>query len=182
MGGWFTTKKLSGGGSLIDIGVHVLDLALWFMDYPDPIDVRSSWGSRFGSRGRGGAVNSWRANYHDGVFDVDDYAMGFLNFGAGRSMMLQVSWASHIEKDDSGVELWGTEGGAKLSPLQVFTTDGDGHLNTTPAFPNVYPFDVSTAHFVNVIKGREPLACPPEEALQTIQVIERIYGAPDSHA
>jgi predicted dehydrogenase len=181
LGGWFTNKRLSGGGALIDIGVHVLDLGLWFLGYPTPLRVSASYGSRFGARGKGGGRSSHRVNNPDGLFDVDDYTMAHLSFGGGRSMMLQASWASHSARDEVGIEIWGTEAGARLYPLEIFSEDGEALVDSRPQLPDVYPFELSTAHFVDVIKGRDQLICPPEEALKTIEVIESIYAADDSH-
>jgi predicted dehydrogenase len=76
LGGWFTRKEMSGGGALIDIGVHVLDLAMWFLGYPDVKSLSSSWGSRFGAKGLGAMDGVWRAQDKGGTFDVEDYAMG----------------------------------------------------------------------------------------------------------
>ena len=50
MGGWFTTKEKSGGGGLIDIGVHLLDLTMWLMKKPEPVSVSASTYMKFGHK------------------------------------------------------------------------------------------------------------------------------------
>ena len=175
LGSWFTRKKMSGGGAMIDIGVHALDLALWMMGYPEPTGVSGSWGSRFGVHGIGGKL----AATGEKIFDVDDYAVGHVRFGGGRSLVVQATWVTHVEKDEMGVELWGTKGGAIFSPLRLFSSDNRVHRNITPKLPEStekYPeFRKEIAEFLDCIgTGKKPV-CSSDEGLKTVSIIEQIY-------
>ena len=177
LGGWFTTKKLSGGGALIDIGVHVLDLALWFMGFPEPTDVCASVGAKFGNRRRGTIDGDlWPAS-GEGTFDVDDFAFAHVNFGRECSLSLETSWAGHIKHDQMTIEIWGEDGGAKLWPLEIYTDHLDEPVDISPRLPDTDLHTLSVSHFVNVIKGREKLLCLPDEGMKGLELIERIYHA-----
>jgi len=180
MGGWFTNKSLSGGGSLIDIGVHVLDLGLWYMGFPEVTGVSSSWGSHFGVHGLGGSEYE-AAKGTGSLFDVDDYAVAHVRFGGGRSLILQTSWASHIKQDEVNVELWGTRGGARYSPLEIYTADDGGHQDTIPQFRAYNEFDEETRHFIDCIRTGTAPASTAEEGRVTVDLIERIYREGESN-
>ena len=83
LGGWFTTKARSGGGGLIDIAVHFLDLVMWLTGYWNPTAVSAKVYSKFGSPIKDyHYISMWAGPPKlDGVFDVDDYAAGFIRFG-----------------------------------------------------------------------------------------------------
>jgi predicted dehydrogenase len=192
IGGWFTTKSLSGGGALIDIGVHVLDLALWYMGFPTVQSVSASVGSRFGTRmvkdgvlagGAGAGGTRFQAAPPPGSrlsFDVDDYAFAHVNFGAGRSMMLETSWAGNIKEDRMEVQLWGEKAGARLFPLEIFGEHQGAPVDLTPALPQTVEHHGSTRHFIDVILGRAELICPPEQGAAGIELVERIYNSATS--
>ena len=148
MGGWFTQKKKSGGGALIDIGVHILDLALWLMDFPEVIGVSGSWGDRFAHRGKGLWDYGTMANGAEGKCDVEDFAVGHVTFDRGRSLFLQCSWASHIKGYDDGLEVWGEKGGARLkieeNLFEVYTDDGNVPVDIMPRPPTVNLFEEET--------------------------------------
>jgi len=91
MGGWFTDKKRSGGGALIDIGVHRLDLALWLMGYPEPITVSGATYSALADR---------VAADQGCAFDVEDLACAMVRFRNGATLILEASWASNTRDNE----------------------------------------------------------------------------------
>lgn len=85
-GGWFGQKRLSGGGPLIDLGVHRIDLAMWLMGSPSPVSVSGATHHRIGLP---------RAKQLEQAFDVEDFATGFIRFDNGASLVMEISWAGH---------------------------------------------------------------------------------------
>ena len=97
LGGWFTTKALSGGGPLIDIGVHVLDLTTYLMGNPVPVSASGSTYAKFGPRGRGAGGYGYAPDPATrSSYDVEDLATGLVKFDNGATLFLEASWASYI--------------------------------------------------------------------------------------
>jgi predicted dehydrogenase len=116
--GWgvFGSKDLSGGGALIDLGVHVLDLALWMMDFPTITTVSGDTRSLFGP----GGLKTWGRSpgrVAEGEFNVEDGGFGFMRLANGASLNLYATWAEHNtpRQDDIRLELYGTKGTAILN-------------------------------------------------------------------
>lgn len=174
MGGWFTNKKMSGGGALIDIGVHIIDLALWFLDHPEPVGIESSCGSRFGGRGKG--ASGYAAVHGMGkVFDVDDYVFAHVNYSGGVSLQIQCSWAGFIKQEEVNIELWGEKGGARLYPLEIYTEINNTRVEITPKLNDCNPFDEEVRLFVEAVENGLPSPYDPVEGLRVVELINQIY-------
>ncbi len=107
--GWFGKKAMSGGGAMIDLGVHVLDLTLWFMGFPTVTTVSGGTRSLFGQHG----LKTWgRKPGPSPEFDVDDGAVAFLRFANGANSVVQATWAEHRQPQDDMIrmEIQGTLG------------------------------------------------------------------------
>ncbi|MCD1261248.1 Gfo/Idh/MocA family oxidoreductase [Paenibacillus athensensis] len=110
-GTWFTRMDQSGGGPLIDIGVHMLDLALYLMGNPKPVSVFGATYAEFGPRRQG--IGTWGTPDWNGIYDVEDLATGMIKMDDGSSLTLEVSWAVHMDTDNSPfIHLMGSDGGA----------------------------------------------------------------------
>jgi predicted dehydrogenase len=116
LGSWFTRSATAGGGPLMDIGVHMLDMALHLLGEPAVRTASASTYAKFGPRGLGGAPAGATAKtgVTDGTFDVEDLASAFLRLDGGGTLLLESSWAQWIPHDLCYVSLYGTEGGASL--------------------------------------------------------------------
>ncbi len=113
--GWFGSQQMSGGGALFDLGVHVLDLALWLMNFPGVRTVTGDTRMLFGPR----QLKTWHRNgvpSFDGSFDVEDGGTGFIRLDNGANIILNATWAEHQnpQEDAVRVELQGTDGTAIL--------------------------------------------------------------------
>ena len=162
----FYTKATSGGGALIDIGVHILDLAMWYMGHPEPVAVTGCTYSNFGPA-------------LDPAFDVDDHAHAFVRFANGASLSLETSWASHVEGEAIGFELRGTRGGARRvgsyqGAYTVFKTSGDTFVDLTPRAPFPPCPDAQCRFAASILHG-EPNAAPGEHGLAAQRVLEALY-------
>jgi predicted dehydrogenase len=114
--GWFGNKKMAGGGALIDLGVHVLDLTMWFLDFPGVMTVSGDTHSLFGPRG----MKTWGrrpGQVIENTFDVDDGAVGFIRFANGANAVLEATWAEHRQPQDDLIrmEIQGTNGTVVLN-------------------------------------------------------------------
>jgi predicted dehydrogenase len=158
MGGWFTQKETAGGGPLIDLGVHVLDMALYLLGEPKAVTVSAATYAELGPRGRGGRGGTTLIS-GEGGYEVEDLATAFLRFENGATLLLEASWATYGKNaDDFGVSLYGTEGGADITvknynwenTLTIYTdtagvpseihprvTRGEGHLAVVRNFISV---------------------------------------------
>ncbi|MCS7185551.1 MAG: Gfo/Idh/MocA family oxidoreductase [Armatimonadetes bacterium] len=152
-GGWFAKKELSGGGPLLDIGVHVIDLTWWLMGKPKPISAAGFTFQKIGAKGlrldRGWQPADVREKIEqEVVYDVEDYAGGFIRFENGAVLTFEVSWQINA-KEQWGVAISGTEGGASLPPLELYTEilgeqanvslrvdEGNGYLEEMREFLN----------------------------------------------
>ncbi|MBU9714022.1 Gfo/Idh/MocA family protein [Evansella tamaricis] len=131
--GWgvFTNKDLQGGGALIDIGVHMLDTALYLMGYPEPDTVLGVTYEKLGKRPGVGLLGKW--DWEN--FSVEDMARGMITFKNGASITLDAAFAANVEKDDvMNVTLTGDMGGANVFPLKIFQEKYETLLDVTPAY------------------------------------------------
>jgi predicted dehydrogenase len=181
-GGWFTTKELSGGGPLIDLGVHMIDLAIWLMGNPRPVAVSGTTYCKFANaKAKGDSVNSTFGEAKaDGTFDVEDLAMGFVRFDNGAALQIEFSWASNIEQEVNFVELRGEKSGACLDsskPLKLFTEIEGTLCDILPRVPtNVWAtHGLYLNHFVDVLKGRAQPMFVPQDGVHMIQILGAIY-------
>lgn len=175
-GGWFTNKSMSGGGPLIDLGVHFIDLVMYFMGFPNPVSVMGATYSKFSNNK---CLNSsgWGMTADDkGIMDVEDMAVGLVRLENGVTLDLEFSWASNIEKEENFYELRGTKGGAiyRSGELKIITEQFSTLTEIKPDLNFQSPVD-EFSHFIDCIKtNREPMA-KPEEAVKLMKIIDGVY-------
>ncbi|MVA77141.1 gfo/Idh/MocA family oxidoreductase [Auraticoccus sp. F435] len=123
LGSWFTSRTAAGGGPLIDLGSHVLDIALFLLDEPRVTSVSAVAYDRLGTAGRGGSTRGV-SERRDFPYEVEDFASALLRLDNGASLHLEASWASYSKADeDIEVDLLGATGGARLHVDNYSTTD-----------------------------------------------------------
>ncbi|MCC5829657.1 MAG: Gfo/Idh/MocA family oxidoreductase [Phycisphaeraceae bacterium] len=179
-GGWFTTKALSGGGPLIDLGVHMIDLAMWLMGSPKPVAVTGSTYTKFAESDISESIHSsFGEKQADGTFDVEDLAIGFIKFENGASLQIEFSWASNIGKEMSFVELRGTKAGCKLGggPMEIYGEESGALLDVAPVLPKekLGGHAANLHHFVDVLMGRAKPDFVPEQGVHMIGILSAIY-------
>lgn len=177
-GTWFVHKKLAGGGCFLDIGVHMLDLALYTVGDFDAESVTGAVYTKFGNRGLG--QGGWGASTSEGLaFDVDDCALAFVRMKSGASVQVEISWAAHQKEGDThNVEIFGTEAGAQVYPGEIYRFDRDlgaqveaGGLGVPLKYPHANRF----VNFFLAILGEEELCVTHEQALKVQRIIDAVY-------
>lgn len=177
-GTWFLHKKRSGGGALLDIGVHMLDLALSLMGNFAVESVSGFSYLKFGNRGLG--EGGWgRSEAEDQLFDVDDFSGGLIRLAGGATVELNVSWIRHqAEADRHNVELFGTEGGASVYPVQIyqFQPGGGGYRILEPkVVASRYEHCNRHYNWIDAILGEAPLEASLEQALAVQRILDALY-------
>lgn len=175
IGSWFTQKKFAGGGCTYDIGVHALDRCLFLMGEFEAVAVSGQTYASFGPRGKG--ESTWGKSEIDPKkpFDVDDLSVALIRLKSGRTVLLESSWAAHLAADFNGTQLFGTEGGLILPPLQLFRSTENGHSTETVKIepPLVNPNRL--VHFVDCILGKAKLFVTPAESVAVQKILDAIY-------
>ena len=193
-GGWFTTKELSGGGPVIDL-LHMIDLALYFMGYPDPAHVLGQTFDDFitdkSFKGPWGIPDN-----ADGKTDVEAAAHGLVTFRSGQVLSLRNSWAEMNEREVVSVVFQGSRAGGKVERL--FGTDGldetaidscelylqEGGESVNRSIETEPCEDMgrigSAANFVETIEGTAEPLNTPDEALKLMKIIDALYESADS--
>ncbi len=176
-GGWFGKKQLSGGGPLIDLGVHRLDLALWLMGYPKPKWVLGRTYDPIASR---------LAAEQGKEFDVEDLAAAMIAFDNGASLHLAASWASHIAHDDDmSVELFGTKSGLSerivsgKAGMKVFTEHA-GALYDLELHRTLEPSPTPGGYFVEAVRDDKPHMATGDEGLIIMELLDAIYESAET--
>jgi predicted dehydrogenase len=177
-GTWFTRADQSGGGPLVDIGVHMLDLALWLMGNPKPTAVYGSVYAKFGPRKRG--IGDWGRPDWNGVFDVEDLATALIRLEDGSTLSMEVSWAVNMDTDNQPfVHLMGAEGGATLrgnrATLLAEHFDRPMDVAVSPPATDEGPRVRIARHFLDCIRNGAKPQSDAESGLANNLVIDAIY-------
>jgi len=181
-GSWFTRKALAGGGALIDIGVHAIDLSLFLLDFPEVVEVSGQTRATFGTRSEYAYVTMWGEDYGSAGFDVDDSASAFIRCADGSTISLEVAWASN-RPDSQEYVVRGSEAGARLDlsddEMQLYETVSTGvdHHRTSEietAGDDAHGIELE-AFVDSVAAGEPPGTNTVEQALTVQRVLDAIY-------
>ena len=178
IGSWFTQKSLAGGGALIDIGVHMLDLNLWFIGYPKPVSVSGATYMKFGHRKDYTYISMWGKPVPNGTFDVDDYATAFVRFENGCTLTLECSWAANLPATNWSSFIMGDKGGAKFdlnADLEIYTEDTGYITDLKPQFAEPDVYLAINEHFIACLRGQAAPICTAEQGLTVQKIIDAIY-------
>jgi len=185
LGTWFTNKQLAGGGPLIDLGVHVIDMALWMMGDPRVVAVSAATYAALGPQGKGQWLGRRDAT-NDYAYEVEDFATALLRFENGSTLQLDTSWAGYTRHNDEfGASLMGTNGGADIvvkdyaetGTLTLFGDVAGVPAVTTPTLIARHGHGEIGRMFVDAILAGVPFSPSGEEGLQRVRLIEAIYAS-----
>ncbi len=192
LGGWFTNKAMSGGGALIDVGVHLIDLALFLLGQPEPVAVSGKAYSKFGVKMREYVYESMWAGPpdYDGVYDVEDHATALVTFASGSTLDLQVAWACNLPTgscSDSLVAILGDRGGLSFElfgeSLQLRTEVAGRNADAKIALPAADQMSLQMADFSEAITSRKlGVGASPDDGYRVQSIVDAIYKSDKTNA
>lgn len=175
--GWFTDITKSGGGPVIDIGVHCIDAAWYLMGKPKPVRISANVSRRIGNFTTKG-VRRWVAFDSDvTAFDTEDSAAAIIHFENEASLLVETSWALNAP-GASYTQICGTKAGATLDPLTIYGENAQGYLtDNRPTVQNPNRFEEEIRHFMNCLRtGKEPIS-PVEDGVTVQRMLQGIYDS-----
>jgi predicted dehydrogenase len=179
VGGWFTDKARSGGGVLIDLGVHAIDAVWYLMGTPRPVSVS------------GQVFRNFPHIVQVPVFDVEDGAYGMIRFENGAQIQFEVSWAANLTDDiplDEASQkrelmnstLYGPKATIRLRPLALFEDQAGKVVKVDIAPAEEIPmFDAQMNNFIDAILGRAEPINSVTQAVYLMEMLDAIYRSSD---
>ena len=174
----FIMKEHAGGGPCIDIGVHILDLTLWFMGNPEPVAV--SGVSRAELAHQEGAFSVWSGPIPP-EFDVEEFAAAFVRFDNGATLILEVSWLLHHDTMGEDMQMWlyGTKGGSHWPKCEIYESNYATQQQYNCALKltrdTMEPHALECVEFAQALVDGAPSPVPAEQSLQVLTILDGIY-------
>ena len=165
---WLTDSHISGGGVMMDMGVQLIDMALWILNMPKIKNVRG---------------------YTYDIFqhgDVEDSALATIQTETDVVVTVEVSWRMHLEKDLIYTNIFGRGGGAFMNPLRLYKELHGKLVNVTPIEieKNIdvfkRSFENEIQNFIHVIEGKESPVTPVADGVYLMQILDALYTSAQS--
>ncbi len=178
-GTWFTQKDVSGGGPLIDLGVHMLDVTLHLMGNPRPLSVSGVTAAKFGPGRRG--IGAWGTPDWEGRFDVEDFASAFVRLEGGSTLNLDVSWAAHADRPKEYVDLLGVDAGLSYygGELKMLSEREDETHDEVIESPGTNERLEMTREFLSAAGDARQPECDAYSGLVNNAILDAIYRSSD---
>lgn len=180
-GGWFGDRSRSGGGPLIDLGVHVIDLLRYLMGNRIPVSVTAATFDKLGNRP---ALKQQTASYlsetktEKTVNDVEDFASVFIRFDNGAVLSVETSFRLN-GRDSAEVALYGDKGGVEFEPELTFFTERNGYLSDLTPVPSAKfdgsAFQAEIDNFIDAILTGAPVQSPAEDGVMLMKILDAAY-------
>lgn len=186
-GGWFGDKSRSGGGPLIDLGVHVIDLTRYLAGNPKPVSVFGATFKKLGDRHelKDRADYSSTGRSEQDIFNVEDAVTALVRYDNGMVLSIEASFSLNIEKDQGTIELFGTKAGAKLDPeLHIYTEMNNYMTNvqlTTPtalSFNGLFQNEIN--HYVDCVQNGTACKSPAADGVTLMTILDAIYKSAET--
>lgn len=186
-GGWFADKERSGGGPLIDLGVHVIDLAWYLMGKPSVKSVSGNTYNRLGNRSHIENKSFYKAaDYDPAQNSVEDMANAIIRFENGASIMIDASYTLHAKKASGELAVFGEKGGAEIDPrLHITTEKHNTILNVTPDIDGA-SFDMGDGfkneidHFISNVQGETENIAPVADGVEIMKILAAVYESSET--
>ncbi len=181
-GGWFGEMAKSGGGPLIDLGVHSIDLVRYLMGKPRAVSVYGATYAKLGSRPNIKTKKAYVASSatdHD-ICDCEDLASVMVRFDNGATLFVEMSYSLNTGSEENSTQLFGTKAGVKMSDNVTLYTETDGYLSNITLEGSTGldfhgAFDAETAHFVNCCQNSTPCRNTAEDGIELMKILCAAY-------
>ena len=165
---WFMKREDTGGGVILDLGISLLDLSLWLMDYPNVKTVQTQ-------------------NFYQTRKTLEDTSISFIRCDNSKLINIETSWALPVEKDLFQLTVYGSNGSVTSTPLHLYKkvenqiVDLKPTLSESPShlFKKAYLNELKS--FVGAVRGLNPVFSSGEQAVERLRVIEAMYKSADSN-
>lgn len=181
-GSWFGDLSRSGGGPLIDLGVHVIDLTRYLLGNPRPVSVYGATFQKLFARKNIVSNAGYLATHAGGeeICDVEDFATAMIRYEGGAVVNVDASFSLNIAKDVGRIELFGTKAGAVLAPELSIFGEMNGHmtnitLETPTALSFAGLFENEVNHFIECVREGIPCRNPAEDGVTIMKILDAIY-------
>lgn len=185
-GGWFSDKKKSGGGPVIDLGVHMIDLILYLSGKPKAVSVTASTFNRLGMKPEVKGIGKYNSADYSEYNDVEDCATAIIKFDNGMTLFFETSWVQNIKEDRLYLEMFGDKAGAKMEPeLELYESKYNYLRDTKPLLDHngssfEHNFIEEIKHFVSCIVDGTECLNPAEDGLELMKIIDAIYKSAET--
>jgi predicted dehydrogenase len=181
--GVFGQKHLQGGGPMIDIGVHVIEMAHYMIGSPEPVAAAGNTWTYLGNK-KSDVVSQW-PNWDYKTYTVEDLAIGQIRFDNGAILQIEASFAAHIKEDVWNFTVIGEKGGCQWDPPTIYTDRAGTMVNESPAFVGSktdfgYLFSLKLRNFVDACLRDTPLKAPGEAGLAVQKILDGVYRAAEA--
>lgn len=159
---WSVNKDESGGGVFVDLGIVMLDIALWLMKFPKIKSVSA-------------------VNYYHTFKDVEDSTFVMLRFANNATVAIEASWTLQREDDLFYCNVYGKEGSANINPLKIYKYMHGTLVNVTPLkmekpaniFKRAYEYELR--NFINSVRTGKASLSDGSEALERMKIVDAVY-------
>jgi predicted dehydrogenase len=185
-GGWFSDKSRSGGGPLIDLGVHMIDLCRFLMGNPKPVGVYGAVYDGIGPRNDVKLVNRYRPMDHGDKCDVEDFASAMIRFDNKAVIKVEVSFTLHTSDERTYCEIFGDKSGMTIIPEIKIAGEMEGYnvdivpgiTKSVNSFQDM--FDKEIEHFIECVGKETECISPVEDGVEIMKILDAVYESAET--
>ncbi len=179
-GGWFGDKSRSGGGPLIDLGVHVIDLSRYIMGNPKPVTVFGATFDKIGARSHITGTE-WHSETvaEEPIFTVEDLATAMIRFDNGAVLHVEASFNLNTKSNCGDILFYGDKAGLSLSPFELYTEYNNQLADIVPHGSNDFDFARDfrreVKNFTDAINGKAKCLATAEDGVELMRILDAVY-------
>jgi predicted dehydrogenase len=182
-GGWFADVSRSGGGPLIDLGVHFIDQVRYLMGKPRAVSVSAVTFNKIGMGYDIKGMDRYKASDYDSYCDVEDMVSAIVRFDNGAALVIDTSFSINTKDDGGNLELFGSKAGVKFEPnLEIYTemenylTDITVRYNKEQdSFLNMFKKEIR--NFAECIEGKAECRNPAQDGIEVMKILDAAYAS-----